>query len=45
MGIWIRTQTRNSLVEIVGVGIEENYQNTEILGLNKSLKKEHLRIL
>lgn len=45
MGIWIRTQDRIVLVEVVGVGIEEDYQNTEIVGLNKSLKREHLRIL
>ena len=45
MGIWIRTQERIVLVEVVGVGIEEDYRNTEIVGLNKSLKREHLRIL
>lgn len=45
MGIWIRTQDRIVLVEVVGVGVEEDYRNTEIVGLNKALKREHLRIL
>lgn len=48
MGIWIRTQNREGLVEVTGVGIRtiyNNYNNAEIVGLNKSLKKEHLRIL
>lgn len=45
MGIWIRTQERIVLVEVVGLGIEEDYRHTEIVGLNKSLKREHLRIL
>lgn len=45
MGIWIRTQNRENLLEITGTGLIEDYQNIEIVGLNKSLKKEHLRIL
>lgn len=45
MGIWIRTQNKNNLVEVTGIGIVESYQNTEIEGLNQALRKEHLRIL
>ena len=45
MGIWIRTQNRKSLVEVVGIGLEErDFENTIIIvGLNKSLRKEYLR--
>lgn len=45
MGVWIRTQNREYLVEVTGLGIKTKYDITEIVGLNKSLHQEHLRIL
>ena len=49
MGIWIRTQDRKRLIEIVGVGVKETksayFDTIEIVGLNKSLNKERLRTL